>query len=234
MPGFLCFITFLSQAQTNTYRLRTGQDIALVSGSGLLLGTGLFLQHNTPPLTEPEILKLDRQSINRFDRPATKYWNPGIAKVSDGVAAGSVLMYSYFFFKPETRKDAFKIGFVGFESVLLSQALANIIKPVNRIRPFVYNPDAPMEKKLKADARMSFFSAHTSTVSAACFSFAAAHSYYMPGNKNNRYIWAGAFVVPAVQGYLRVRAGKHYPSDVIAGYLVGLGTSLLMHHLHKQ
>jgi len=38
--------------------------------------------------------------------------------------------------------------------------------------------------------------------------------------------------LPAIQGYLRVRAGKHFPTDVITGYIVGLGSAWLMHKMH--
>jgi hypothetical protein len=34
--------------------------------------------------------------------------------------------------------------------------------------------------------------------------------------------------------YLRVRAGKHYPSDVIAGLVVGTGISLLNAYIHEN
>lgn len=233
LPGFFYLASTL-QAQTPGYQLKTGLDIGMALGSTTTFATGIYFQHKAKPLPEATILLLDRKDVNRFDRIATYQWHPTAAKVSDGVAVGSVLMYSYFYFNKSTRSDFFQISTVGFQSVLLSQALANAVKPVGRYRPYLYNPDAPMEKKLKTDARMSFFSAHTATVSSACFSFAYAHQLYMPNSKANPYIWSAAVLVPAVQGYLRVKAGKHYPSDVITGYLVGLGSSFLMHQLHKK
>jgi membrane-associated phospholipid phosphatase len=86
--------------------------------------------------------------------------------------------------------------------------------------------------KTTTDARFSFFSAHTTTVSTICFTTAFAYGAYRPDGKYKNLIWASAIALPAVEGYLRVKAGKHFPSDVITGYFVGLGTSYLMHRLH--
>ncbi|MES2618013.1 MAG: phosphatase PAP2 family protein [Bacteroidota bacterium] len=234
LPGFFYLTQTLTAQTTPGYQLKSGLDIGMALGSSATFATGLYFQHKEKPLPEATILLLDRKNVNRFDRIATYQWHPTAAKVSDGLAVGSVLMYSYFYFNKSTRSDFFQISTVGFQSVLLSQALANAIKPVGRYRPYLYNSNVPMEKKLTADAKMSFFSAHTATVSSACFSFAFAHQQYMPNSKANRYVWSAAVLVPAVQGYLRVKAGKHYPTDVITGYLVGLGSSFLMHQLHKR
>lgn len=222
------------QAQSNTYQLRTGMDLGIALGSSGVFTTSYLLQKKVEPLSQTSILQLNRNSINTFDRIATHQWNPGVAKVSDGVAVGAILMQSYFYFNKTTRPDAFKIGVVSFESFMLSQSIANALKLTKRNRPFLYNQAVPMEVKLKSDARMSFFSAHTTTVSSMCFSFAFTHQYYMPQSKYNQGIWISAFTLPAVEGFLRVKAGKHYPTDVITGYLVGLGSAYLMHQLHKN
>ena len=48
-----------------------------------------------------------------------------------------------------------------------------------------------------------------------------------------RYLWATAAIVPAIQGYLRVRAGKHFVTDVVVGYLIGAAVGLLVPSLHR-
>ncbi len=231
---FFVFINSNIFAQSNAYQLKTGMDLGIALGSSGVFTSTYLLQKKVQPLPQASILQLNRNSINAFDRIATYQWNPTIAKVSDGVAVGAILMQSYFYFNKSTRTDAFKIGVVSFESFMLSQSIANALKLTKRNRPFLYNPDVPLAYKYKGDARMSFFSAHTTTVSSMCFSFAFTHQYYMPNSKYNKGIWISAFTLPAVQGFLRVKAGKHYPTDVITGYLVGLGSAYLMHQLHKR
>ncbi len=231
---FFVFSKMPIQAQSNAYQLKTGMDLGIALGSSSVFTSCYLLQKKVQPLSQASLLQLNRKSINAFDRIATNQWNPSIAKVSDGVAIGAVLMQSYFYFNKSTRSDAFKISVVTFESFMLSQSIANALKLTKRNRPFLYNPEVPLSFKYKSDARMSFFSAHTTSVSSVCFSFAFTHQYYMPNSKYNQGIWISAFTLPAVEGFLRVKAGKHYPSDVITGYLVGLGSAYLMHQLHKR
>ncbi len=210
------------------------KDLPLMGSSALVLGGALYFQEKVPPLTVAQINLLNSADINRFDRYACSQWNPKIAKASDYLAAGSILLPAYFALNKGSRSDFMPIANVTIQSLLLSQSIANLSKFSKRNRPYMYNASVEMENKLKPDARMSFFSAHTTTVSATCFSFAFAHSTYYKDSKANPYVWSAAFVLPAVEGYLRMKAGKHYPTDVIVGYLAGLGTSWLMHHMHLR
>ena len=85
----------------------------------------------------------------------------------------------------------------------------------------MYNDDVSLSQKSGRDARMSFFSGHTSTVAAFSFFGAKVFSDYSDNTTHKALVWTGAVILPAVVGYLRVRAGRHFPTDVIAGYLVG-------------
>ncbi len=40
--------------------------------------------------------------------------------------------------------------------------------------------------------------------------------------------------LPALTGYLRIRAGKHYPSDVLAGYALGALIGYAVPALHRK
>ena len=45
--------------------------------------------------------------------------------------------------------------------------------------------------------------------------------------------WTTAALLPAATGFFRYKAGKHFPSDVIVGYVVGATVGVLIPHLHK-
>jgi membrane-associated phospholipid phosphatase len=229
--GFFIFNYNLSAQYA--YKYRPFLDPAMAVGSGLVFTSSLIAQKQIKPLDDKIILGLNINDVNRFDRIACFQWSPNAARLSDGLALSTGLMYSYFLFHPETRKESMNIAGVAFQSLLLSQSLSSAFKLTCRNRPYLYNQSVSIDEKRKIDARLSFFSAHTSTVSSLCYSFAFAHSVYNP-NKNQTGIWIGAITIPAIEGFLRVKAGKHYPSDVITGYLVGLGSSFIMHYLHKK
>jgi membrane-associated phospholipid phosphatase len=46
--------------------------------------------------------------------------------------------------------------------------------------------------------------------------------------------WAGAALLPAVTGYFRMRAGKHFLSDVAVGYVAGAAIGLSIPLLHRS
>ena len=119
--------------------------------------------------------------------------------------------------------------------MLINQALTDISKyTVLRPRPYVWTEGFPANRALNSNDQASFFSGHTSGSAAATFFFARVFSDYFPGSKLKPYVWGLAATLPAVTGYFRVKAGKHYPSDVITGYLVGGAIGYLVPTLHKR
>ena len=58
------------------------------------------------------------------------------------------------------------------------------------------------------------------------------HDFY-PESDARPYVWASAALIPAITGYLRVRGGKHYLTDVLVGYGVGAAIGILVPQLHK-
>lgn len=65
----------------------------------------LFIEKNKSPLTESQINSLSALSINRFDRNATKQWNPKIAKISDVAMLGGMAMPGLLYIDKDIRKD---------------------------------------------------------------------------------------------------------------------------------
>lgn len=219
-------------AQKQSYQIKKA-DIIYCGISLLSLGSFYYFQQQVRPLTEQQINTSDPGTIPSYDKVAIHHYDIHARKLSN------ILIYASFITKAamvrkETKKDILAIGIVGYQSILLSQAIANGFKLSLRSRPYVYNPSVPMDIKMSRDARFSFFSSHTTTVSSLCFTTAYAFKVYHPDSKYKNMIWVSAFALPALEGFLRVKSGKHYPSDVLTGYLIGWGTSYLMHRLHKR
>ncbi|KYP14010.1 phosphatase PAP2 family protein [Flavihumibacter sp. CACIAM 22H1] len=114
------------------------------------------------------------------------------------------------------------------KSIIISTGITAAVKfSVNRSRPFQdYPSDIP---KAGAGGSPSFPSGHTSQA------FATATALYLEYPK--WYVAVPAFGWASTVAYSRMYLGVHYPSDVLAGALVGSGSALLNrqlnHWVHK-
>ncbi len=109
------------------------------------------------------------------------------------------------------------------ETVLVAAFISTALKySVNRDRPFV---TYPFIEKATSGGSPSFPSGHTSTAFATATSLSIAFpKWYVIAPS---FLWAGAV------GYSRMDLGVHYPSDVLAGAIVGSGSAFLSYELNK-
>ena len=94
---------------------------------------------------------------------------------------------------------------------------------VNRRRPYL---DYPVIKPDQVESDASFPSGHTSTA----FATAAALSITF----NKWYVTVPAYLWATGVGYSRLNLGEHYPSDVLVGAAVGIGSAYLCNWLNKK
>lgn len=115
-----------------------------------------------------------------------------------------------------------KAGWLMLLSLGVEAAACNlVIKPaVARIRP---NDKHDFKLTIKKPKDYSFPSGHTAA------SFAAAYSMCLSGGKKGIYMIYGAVLMGISRIYLLV----HYPLDVIAGAVLGLGSALFVHKIDK-
>ena len=126
---------------------------------------------------------------------------------------------------------------MSWEVLSINYGVAYTVKNLtDRPRPFVYNPEVPMEVRTGSDGRESFYSGHVSTAAAMSFFIATVLNDYHPDMKTGIKItmWTIAAAYPAITGYFRIAAGKHYRTDVIAAYAAGAFTGWLIPFLHKK
>jgi membrane-associated phospholipid phosphatase len=203
-------------------------------GLGLVGGAGYFY-FNRSPLMNDQLNGLDVIDVNPFDRSATNQWSPTAAKISDGFMIGALaLPFTILAFK-SARENWLGLGLMYVEVGLYTVGVTELTKGITkRIRPYSYNPEAPLETKRGKDSRSSFFSGHTAM--AASFSFLTAKVFHdLSDNKTAKaLVWTAAALIPAATGYLRYRAGKHFPTDIITGYVVGGAIGYLVPFLHKK
>lgn len=219
---------------TSPYKLSWALDVP--AGSvGLGLNFAYFLiDRKTKPLTEQQMALFDRNTIPKIDRPAAYNWSKGAALGSDILLISSLTYPSLLLIDKDIRKDFGKVGAIWAETMFLSTGITNLTKAlVKRNRPYTYNPDVPLHKREERDSRYSFFSGHSSVTASMCFMSAKVFTDYHPNHKALPYIWTGAAIIPAATAFLRWRAGKHFFSDILVGYLVGATVGFIVPHLHK-
>jgi membrane-associated phospholipid phosphatase len=194
-----------------------------------LSGLFYFLSPESEPLTQQELDALNKEDINRLDRGVTGYHSPSLAKQSDVFLYGSFLLggivpLAYPALAKSDNKvivESAKVFGMYAGSFLLCYTGTRIVKnTVLRTRPYVYNPESTYDKH-EVDARYSFFSGHSSHTAFNTFFAAKVFSDYFPDSRYKAVVWTAAAIIPAYTAALRVAAGKHFYTDVIAGYGYG-------------
>jgi len=120
-------------------------------------------------------------------------------------------------------RNALRNSLVLLGSAGLNEIITEALKyTINRDRPFITYPDIVK----KADAGSpSFPSGHTSSA----FSMAVSVSLADP----EWYIIAPSFAYAGTVAWSRMHLGVHYPSDVLAGALIGAGSAYVTYRVNK-
>ena len=106
----------------------------------------------------------------------------------------------------------------GLGSVAATAALVNLVlKRSGRRRPDPGTVDVPVARRVRMPRSTSFPSGHA----AAAFAFATGVGHVLPRPA------APLHVLAALVAYSRVHTGVHYPSDAIAGAVVGTAVAQL-------
>lgn len=229
-----CVCTALTFSQ-RVYSLDSSRELGIIGGgiSGIVLSLPLHKKVN--PLTEEELYRLDRSSLLKIDRFPTYHYSTSAQKLSDKFLRGSPALPFLLLADQDARDEIGTIGTMYLETALINSALTSLTKAlVKRTRPYAYNPEITTDKKTTTNTRKSFFSGHTSTT--ASFSFFAAQVYHdlNPNSDFDPAVWATAAIIPAITAYLRVKGGKHFPTDVVVGYVVGALVGIFVPRLHSN
>jgi membrane-associated phospholipid phosphatase len=206
--------------------------------SDLIISTGeLRPQQISPTFTPSQLLGIDRIAVTQHvDSNARMFSNIGLyAAVSytliDTIATG---------FREDSRQAALIDGIIYAEALSLTAGVTNLAKmAVRRPRPVAYTEAAahkndPNYSNADTDSSLSFFSGHAANCGAV-----AGTATYLAFTRSPHSIrpWitlAGGTLLTAFVGYERVRAGAHFPTDVIAGGIAGAGLGVLVAHLHRE
>lgn len=230
-----CFLFVVSDAQDlQTYQLNLKKEFT-IGATCLMIGVAdVVLSNKLKPLQDEDILKLDVNDLPSFDRSATRQNSIKAKKLSDVFEYGVFFVPAPLLFSDKARGEAKEIGAMYFEAFTFNVLSTQFIKyVVRRNRPFMYNEAIDISLKRTTNGRKSFYSGHVSHTATLSTFTAKVFADLYPESKWKTAIWTAAFAIPVTTGYLRYKAGKHFPSDNLTGLVVGSLIGYFVPELHK-
>ncbi|MEO6719050.1 MAG: phosphatase PAP2 family protein [Ferruginibacter sp.] len=162
------------------------------------------------------------RSINP-QNPSSKFWR-GASDSYTWVSAGATLGTLAVGLINNDKELRYK-AYETLIAIGINVAVTDGLKVVfNRTRPADKYPNDIYPSSVSNGH--SFPSGHTSLAFATATSLTLTYKKWYVAVP--AYLWAGCV------GYSRMYLGKHFPSDVVAGALVGAGSSYLSHWLSKK
>lgn len=189
-------------------------------------------------LTMAEAQALDPLSINSFDRPGAYYDPANFASATKGgelVLTVAVVSPLLLLFDKRMRKDWADLLTIllvahGADNALYYTSSVLVRRP----RPLAFNPNVDINEKVGDGKTNSFFSGHTAWVATSTFTMAKLYTdYHHIKGVKRILIYTGASIPPAIEGYYRMQAGRHFLTDVMTGFAIGAICGIVVPELHR-
>ncbi len=226
--GFLCS---LGGAAAQQYRITFSpleDGVALGSGIGAALAAE-FLLPAAPGLDAAP----DYSKLPGFDAWAARAFDPALSRVSTA-AVGIAALWPASFALIGERDELLPAAAACAEALAWTYAAKECAKALfPRPRPYAYEAFPPGDE-LREEANESFLSGHTALAFSAATCFAVMALEAAPEERATPWLVAGGYAAAAAAGALRVAAGEHFPSDVVAGALLGSAIGWAAAALHIE
>jgi membrane-associated phospholipid phosphatase len=221
--------TGVSQATAEVRYSATWADVAAVGAAGV---TGLLPGLLKLPKSAPSCAPCSPSDVPGIDRWVVGAQSTLARRTSDVLLFGVGGAAAYLSAHDRSSQQARGNLAVLANSVSLTYASTAWLKVlVHRKRPVLYTSAAPAAAS-DPESQKSFPSGHTSVA------FAVATSYLVMANRehlphrarNAALLFGGAAGI----GALRVSGGSHFPTDVLAGAVLGTGIGWLVATVHPR
>jgi len=198
-------------------------SIILTNGVDLL--NQLYQDKNIEPYNTDSLALLSKEDVFGLDRTLMQPYDKKVDSFGTALTFASLASTAFWSMYDEPfHWDNFLV----LSDILVTQiTVAHWTKSLTlRGRPYIYFDETPDEKQRSKDAKMSFYSLHTSTA------FATAYfTYYDQANTiKDNYVIATSYLLATSVGLSRILAGEHFLTDVLVGAVMGTGISFLKCH----
>ena len=194
------------------------------------------------PITGEEIAGLNPSVYNDFEQMAF-HQDPAkqaqYDKASDYILQGILVSTAALGFDKAIRKDVWRLLMLYYETHALTFSIYNysFFGPTfqNKYRPIVYYSELPFDTRSDGNNKNSMYSGHTASAAASTFFMAKVYNDYHPEfSSGKKYLLYGlASIPPLVEGYYRMAALKHFPSDILIGFVIGATCGIVVPELHR-
>lgn len=236
-------ISPLSELQANgfPYQLKP-LDYAIISVSMASELYAMYLEDNQSRISDEELVLLDRNDINRFDRSATQHWNTTSDQLSDFLVYGLTASPCAVWLSESKRKrwrDLTTYSVMLLETFIFTNSIKDLTQSiVKRKRPYLYNTGLSRERRLEfihdENVFDSFFSGHTTNAFSMSVFLATSYADLYGTTLMSKVIWGISLSAACCVGYFRYYSGYHYPTDIFAGAVLGSTVGYLIPVLHRQ
>jgi membrane-associated phospholipid phosphatase len=218
------------------YKMKVLPDLPLIAAGTAFSLYGFSKIYNKDNSTDAQILALRQSNVSSFDKGALDNYSQKADKASDMFFYSSIpTPLLLMVFDKKIRKDAGKIALLYWETLAMTGIYyTGTPMLVDRYRPFAYNPNVPIEDRKSGNAKNSFIGGHPALVGTCTFFMAKIYSDYHPESNAKWVFYTIATGATTATALLRYKAGKHFPSDLLVGSIMGPLTGILVPHFHKN
>jgi hypothetical protein len=179
----------------------------------------------------------DHELFGGFDERVKRNFSSSAAKLADGLLVTTVALPAALMLGEVDDGTRDRVLLYA-ESISVNLFVNSVTKYlVQRPRPYTYNTDPRVEEVERAqgrDSRLSFYSAHAAIGFGSAVTGSYIHAARTTDVNARAIVWGVELAGAAATANLRVRAGKHFYSDVIIGAVIGAGIGYLVPALHAD
>ena len=229
-------ICTVQNVYSQVYNFSYSENKTELYTSFILVG-GLQIYDGLRPInTIEDISEIDPQDVWSFDRGAIGLNSTTAQKWSDVLSYTAYATPLVVKLSTQNNEDEFwNVLLMGMHGLAAHTSLNTAFKIwTARPRPYVYDLGQRFidGNQSKAD-RKSFYSGHTSATAYLCFFSAKVFSDLQEKSKFIMLAWTTAVAIPALTGFARIKAGKHFASDVIVGFIAGASFGYFIPEIYK-